>query len=193
MQWFKLVGECNKLKAKTMFDASLVSSSGFLLNCTYVVASMFLEVCDSEKQNVLDPSFWLQLGAFGWEKETPLSSTETVVAYRARESKRGGRILAPNVALLNELGYSALNLFHSAMAGEKDVGRFQIQVQPAVLMHFRQRLVDLADPAKHLRRFRRARLRKATQPPASSKNWVCASPRSRCATGRAGRLPGRSC
>jgi hypothetical protein len=117
MQWFKLVGECNKLKAKTMFDASLVSSSGFLLNCTYVVSSLFLEVCDSEKQNVLDPSFWLQFGAFGWEKETPLSSIETVVAYRARESKTGGRIPAPNVALLNELGYSALNLFHSAMAG----------------------------------------------------------------------------
>jgi hypothetical protein len=113
--WLKAVAGCNKIKTRTLFDPSIVSSTGFLLNCSFVASALFLEL--GGQDFVLDPCMWLQLDrGFGWEKETPLSSTGTVQEFRVRQSRVKSN-LADNVELLNELGYTALSLFHSAVGG----------------------------------------------------------------------------
>ena len=110
------MADCNKVKVRSAFDESQVSSSGFLLNCAHVTAALFLELCESERQNCLDPGFWLQGGGFGWEKETPLSSCDAVQEYRAQQKGRPLSV-SGNALLLNELGYIALSFFHCGVGG----------------------------------------------------------------------------
>ncbi len=119
LHWFKQVASSNKIKARTVYDANVVSSNGFLLNCTATVARLFLEVRDAEKDIALDPTFWLVCDdSLGWEKETPLCGTDTVGEFRLRKRSSAVNIAdRPSKPLLNDLGYTALSLFHSTGAG----------------------------------------------------------------------------